>query len=633
MFARGGNVGGYRWAVILAGVTIFGSLLTSPVRAFATETAIFSAFPAVLTSPAISVPNPPYLPPYLPAAVSPRALYATNTESLWQPGEIPVFSRVLAGESLPVPAEGVGGVLPSAGDVRIPLAAPADPSAAAVPYLIALRGEKDADLVLSPRDIDGRLDGDVEGEPVVALDAGYFVNAAEEFEKGEDGSYAGLTRRINKFIRYFQTRGRDRFEVWLSRSGKYSGMMRKILAQYGMPGDLVYLALIESGFSPQAYSVARAAGPWQFIAGTGRRYGLRIDWWADERRDYEKSTHAAAAYLKDLYGMFDSWPLAAAAYNAGEGKIMRAVSRYKTEDYAKLIRYRYLSRETKDYVPKMLAALTIAKDPEKYGFGDVLYEDPLKFDKVSVPGGIDLTALGDLIDVPLETLKEWNPALKRFCTPPNVEAYEIRLPSGFASVAEERMEEIRKEAKVTFLLHKVNKKDTLVSLAKEYNTPVAILKEMNGLRGNSLRRTSRLIIPVTGLSGEEAAPGTKVSPDMLRMAHMRVDEGYRRGQRIRVRRGDTLWRIARRARVSVKSLARANRMKTTSVLRVGAIIRIPGAVSSSGYGTRHVVRRGETLWSIAKAHGITVDQLARRNNMTPRESLRSGRVLRIPTES
>jgi peptidoglycan lytic transglycosylase D len=633
ILARGGRVGGYRWPVILAGVTIFGSLLTTPVRAFATETICFSAFPAVLTAQAVSVSNPPYLSPYSPAAVPPQAQRAAKTDSLPQPGEIPVFSRVLAGESLSVPADGPRTDLSYAGDVRIPLAAPATPPAAKVPYLVALRDEKQEDLVLSPRDVDGQLAGDSEAEPVVELDAGYFVNAAEEIEKGEDGSYAGLTRRIDKFIRYFQNKGRDRFEVWLSRSGKYSDMMRKILAQYGMPGDLVYLALIESGFSPQAYSVARAAGPWQFIAGTGRRYGLRVDWWADERRDYEKSTHAAASYLKDLYGMFDSWPLAAAAYNAGEGKIMRAVSRYKTEDYAKLIRYRYLSRETKDYVPKMLAALTIAKDPEKYGFGEVLYEDPLEFDKVSVPGGIDLAALGDIIDVPPEILKEWNPALKRFCTPPNVDAYEIRLPRGFGPVAEERMEGIRTEAKITFLLHKVHKKDSLVSLAKEYKTPVSVLKEMNGLRSNSLRRTSRLIIPVTGLSGEASAPGTKVSPDMLRMAHMRLDEGYRRGQRIRVRRGDTLWKIARRARVSVSSLARENRMKTTSILRVGSIIRIPGAVSSSGNGSRHVVRRGETLWSIAKAHGITVDQLARRNNMTPREPLRSGRVLRIPTES
>jgi len=626
-------VGGYRLAIILAGVTICGSLLTSPVRAFAVEKTCFSAFPTVLTAPSLPVSNLPSLSPYAPAAVPSQALDSTKTEPLRQQGEIPVFSSILSGESPFVPAEGDFGDLPSVVDVEIPLAASADPPAGTVPTLIVLREEKESDLVLSPREIDGHLAGDVEAEPVVELDAEFFANAPEEIEKGEDGSYAGLTTRIDKFIRYFQIKGRDRFEIWLSRSGKYSDMMREILAKYGMPGDLVYLALIESGFSPHAYSVARAAGPWQFIAGTGRRYGLRVDWWADERRDYEKSTHAAASYLKDLYGMFDSWPLAAAAYNAGEGKIMRAVSRYKTEDYAKLIRHRYLSRETKDYVPKMLAALTIAKDPEKYGFGDVLYEDPLAFDKVVIPGGTDLAALGELIDVPLEILKEWNPELKRFCTPPNVEAYEIRLPRGFASVAEERMEEIRKEAKVTFLLHEVGKKDTLVSLAEEYETPVSILKEMNGLRSNSLRRTSRLIIPVTGLSGEEAAPGTKVSPDMLRMAHLRVDEGYRRGQRIRVRRGDTLWKIARRARVSVNSLARANRMKTTGVLRVGSTIRIPGTVSRSGKGSRHVVRRGESLWSIARAHGITVNQLARCNNMSPRESLQSGRVLQIPTES
>ncbi len=624
-------MGGYRLAVLLAGVTIFGSLLTCPVRSLAAEDSGFSAFPRVLTSTELSAPAPPYVPPYSPSAVPSRAPESARAEPGRQQAEIPVFSSILSGDCSSGPAGVLGGEDPSAGDVGIPLAIPADPPAAESPYLVVLRDEKEADLVLSPRDVDGRLDA--EAEPVVVLDAEFFANATEEFEKGEDGSYAGLTRRIDKFIRYFQNKGRDRFEVWLARSGKYSDMMRGILAEYGMPGDLVYLALIESGFSPQAYSVARAAGPWQFIARTGRRYGLRVDWWADERRDYEKSTHAAASYLRDLYGMFDSWPLAAAAYNCGEGKIMRAVSRYKTEDYAKLIRYRYLSRETKDYVPKMLAALTIAKDPERYGFGNVRYEAPLEFDRVSVPGGTELAAMGTIIDVSLETLKELNPELKRFCTPPGVESYRMRVPSGSAPVVAERMEEIRKDAKVTFLLHKVGKKDSLASLAKEYETPVSILKEMNGLRGNSLRRTSRLIIPVTGLSGEESVPGTRVSPDMLRMAHMRVDEGYRRGQRIRVRRGDTLWKIARRSGVSVKSLARANRMKTNGILRAGKIIRIPGAFSSAGNGSRHVVRRGETLWSIARAHGVTVEQLAKRNNMTPRELLRSGRVLHIPTES
>lgn len=432
------------------------------------------------------------------------------------------------------------------------------------------------DFVLSPGDLDGAIPGNEEAEAVEELESWFFNNPLEEIEKGEEGNYAGLTARIGKFIHYFQNRGRERFEIWLARSGKYSLMMRKILAQYGLPGDLVYLALIESGFSPKAYSVARAAGPWQFIAGTAKRYNLRVDWWADERRDYEKATHAAASYLRDLYGMFDSWPLAAAAYNAGEMKIKKAVARYKTDDYAQLIRYRYLARETKDYVPKMLAALSIAKEPELYGFGDVLYEDPLEFDRATVPGATDLEALGRILGVSGESLRELNPELRRFCTPPNREEYEIRLPKGFGPIAAERMEEISSAAKVTFLSHPVRKGETLSSLSGKYGTPVSVLQEINGLRGDSLHRVPRVVVPVTGLSGEDAIPGKEISPDQLRLAHMRGDEGYRRGSRVRVRRGDTLSQIARRAGVSVRSLMHANGIRDASRLRAGSIIRIPG---------------------------------------------------------
>lgn len=454
--------------------------------------------------------------------------------------------------------------------------------ASSLPFPVATAGERDggaqspSDVVLSPKDLEGEVPAGEDPEAVEELDSRFFANPLEEIEKGKDGNYAGLIARIEKFIRYFQTRGRDRFEIWLSRSGKYSEMMREILAQYGLPGDLVYLALIESGFSPKAYSVARAAGPWQFIAGTARRYGLRVDWWADERRDYEKSTHAAASYLRDLYGLFDSWPLATAAYNAGENKIRRAVARYKTEDYSQLIRYRYLSRETRDYVPKMLAALSIAKDPERYGFDDLQYEDPLEFDKVVVPGSIDLAAMEQILGLTSGSLRELNPELRRFCTPPNREEYEIRLPKGYAPVALDRMEEIRTAAKVTFLAHKVRRRETLASLSGEYGTPVSVLKEINGIRRNSLRPLSRVIVPVTGLSAESSVPGKAISPDQLRLAHMRVDEGYRRGSRVRVRRGDTLSKIARRAAVSVRSLMRANGIRDATRLRAGSVIRIPG---------------------------------------------------------
>ena len=433
-----------------------------------------------------------------------------------------------------------------------------------------------SDVVLSPKELEGEVPPGEDPEAVEEIDSRFFANPLEEIGKGEDGNYAGLTARIEKFIRYFQTRGRERFEVWLSRSGKYSQMMREILAKYGIPGDLVYLALIESGFSPQAYSVARAAGPWQFIAGTGRRYGLRVDWWADERRDYEKSTHAAAAYLRDLYGLFDSWPLAAAAYNAGENKIQRAVARYKTEDYSQLIRFRYLARETRDYVPKMLAALSIAKDPEWYGFGGLQYEDPIEFDKAVVPGSTDLAAMEKILGLAPGSLKELNPELRRFCTPPNRDEYEIRLPKGYAPIALDRMEEIRTDAKVTFLAHEAHKRETLASLSREYGTPVPVLREINGTRRDALRPGSRVIVPVTGLSAEDSVPGKEISPDQLRLAHMRGDEGYRRGSRVRVRRGDTLSQIARRAGVSVRSLMHANGIRDASRLRAGSIIRIPG---------------------------------------------------------
>ncbi len=629
----GGDVGRSQLITILAGVTIFGSLLTTPVQGIAAERTGFSAFPESMMVPAESAPEQfPLLPDFSTATPSQKPDWSEPWPFMAQ-GDIPVFSSILDRAGIFYPEEMGEYGLSSAEETLIPLAAPTERPVGTVPYLVVRWEEKEPDLVLSPQDVDGQVVKNEEAEPVVELDADFFTNAPEEIEKGKGGSHAGLMRRIDKFIRYFQTKGRDRFEIWLARSGKYSDIMRGILAQYGMPGDLVYLALIESGFSPQAYSVARAAGPWQFIARTGRRYGLRVDWWADERRDYEKSTHAAASYLRDLYGMFDSWPLAAAAYNAGEGRIMRAVSRYKTEDFAKLIRYRYIPRETKDYVPKMLAALTIAKDPEKYGFGDVQYQEPLEFDKVVIPGGTDLAAVGRIIGVHRDFLKELNPELKRFCTPPNKETYLVRLPKGFAPIAVERMEEIRSEAKVTFLLHKVRKKETLTSLAQVYNTPLSSLKEMNGLRRTSLRRITRLIIPVTGLSEEASVPGTKVSPDKLKLAHMRADERYRRGRRIRVRRGDTLWRIARRSGVSVKALARANRMRTSSILRAGSVIRIPGGTYRSGKGTRHVVRRGDTLWRIARKYGVTVKQLARRNHMRSGQTLRTGRVLQIPTGS
>jgi membrane-bound lytic murein transglycosylase D len=514
-----------------------------------------------------------------------------------------------------------------------------------VPVIAAPPEEKEEDRIMTKGEVDLRLSENREEEREADGTAEFFVSAQLESQHKDSDLYSGLMGRIDKFIRYFQTSGRDRFELYLTRSGKYSDMMRGILATYGLPGDLIYLALIESGFSPKAYSVARAAGPWQFIAGTGRRYGLRIDWWTDERRDYEKSTHAAASYLKDLYGMFESWPLATAAYNAGEGKIKKAVMRYRSEDYVKLIRHRYLKQETKDYVPKMIAALTIAKDPEKFGFGGVKYEDPLEFDKVTVPGGTDLPTLGRIIGVPYESLREWNPELRRFCTPPNQEDYEIRLPKGYGSIAEEHMEEIKEDANVTFLLHTVKKGESLESLASRYHTTVPILQELNGMKRPRVKRSARLVIPMTGLSEEEAVPGKEVSTRQVETALKRLDDVSRRRTRtVRVRRGDTLSRLAKRTGVTVDELAEENGLTKKSRLKIGRRLRVPGtwtykagkSVAGDGGGKkeiRHVVRRGDTLSKIAKVYGVSPELLSERNNLKDGQTLPRGRVLRIPLES
>ena len=239
-----------------------------------------------------------------------------------------------------------------------------------------------------------------------------------------------INAKVEQFIQYFQTVMRSKFSSWLARSEKYIPFMRNTLKEKGLPEDLVYMALIESGFNPYAYSRSKASGPWQFIYLTGKRYGLKVDWWVDERRDPEKSTVAAAKYLKDLYDMFECWYLAAAGYNAGENKIVNAMRRYRTEDFWELSKYQYLKQETKDYVPQMIAAALISKDPEKYGFVGIEYEEPLRYEKVKVPEVTDLLTIARACETSVEEIKDLNPELLKGCTPSKDPDYEVKIPFG-----------------------------------------------------------------------------------------------------------------------------------------------------------------------------------------------------------
>ena len=273
-----------------------------------------------------------------------------------------------------------------------------------------------------------------------------------------------------------------------------------------LPTDLVYMAMIESGFNTSAYSRARAVGPWQFIKGTASRYGLKINWWVDERRDPTKSTLAASMYLKDLYDMFDSWLLAAAGYNAGENKIKRAIVKHNTEDFWEMTNHRYLRKETKQYIPKLIAAALIAKNPPKYGFTNLEYQDPLEFETITVTEPTDLRTLAQMLVSPYEDIKILNPELLRWCTPPDTPEYTLRIPKGKKEVFEAKAleGEPQSKEKTIFHSHKIKQGDTLYQIARTYGIQVSPIIEMNKLKStHTLRPGQFLIIPVKAKSSDQ----------------------------------------------------------------------------------------------------------------------------------
>jgi membrane-bound lytic murein transglycosylase D len=275
-------------------------------------------------------------------------------------------------------------------------------------------------------------------------------------------------------------------------------MMATILRQEGLPEDLVYLSLIESGFSLHALSRAKALGPWQFIKSTGLRYGLKINGWLDERKDPVKATRAAAAYLKDLHQQFGEWFLAAAAYNAGERKVEKAVQRYQTDDFWRLSQKSYLKSETRNYVPKFIAAAMIAGAPEKHGFGEVAYEPPMEYDQVTIDRPLRLDAVAKLADTTVKAIKELNPALLRNMTPPGEKEFALRLPPGSGEKFAQAVDSLPHSASPNVITHKVKKGETLLAIAKRYGQRVTQLMELNGLRNRQIRAGQDLIVILDG---------------------------------------------------------------------------------------------------------------------------------------
>lgn len=236
--------------------------------------------------------------------------------------------------------------------------------------------------------------------------------------------------KVTKWVTYFQTRGQRWFRTWLERSTLHMPRIQTELARAGLPQDLAFMVMIESGFNPVAVSHAAAVGPWQFIESTGKRYGLKVTPWLDERRDWDKATRAAIGYLTDLHREFGSWYLVAASYNMGENGLRRQIKRHKTRDFWKLAELRALPKETIDYVPKILAAMIISKAPALYGFRNIPIHEPLTYEHVQVPGGTYLDHIADELGVTHKSLYDLNAELLQKKVPASVQRHTIRVPKG-----------------------------------------------------------------------------------------------------------------------------------------------------------------------------------------------------------
>lgn len=308
--------------------------------------------------------------------------------------------------------------------------------------------------------------------------------------------------KVDRWIHYFESEGRSTFMKWLVRSENFKEILLPLLREKGLPQELFFLAMIESGFNNRAYSHASATGTWQFMSGTARLYGLQVNYWLDERRDPVKSTIAAANYLKDLYTQFGDWYLAIASYNAGPGRINRAIRRLKTRDFWKIANSRHIRSETKNYVPKMLAALHIAQNPEKYGF----YYQPSTADytpgsTVEIGRPVKLADVSKELDIPLKLLRRWNPELIKGITPPlhriGGKFYSLRLPQEYISTFQSIETKLAQLEIKDVKIHRIRRGETLSTIARRYKVSLRKILKMNPrLRPRRLRPGKKIAIPI-----------------------------------------------------------------------------------------------------------------------------------------
>jgi membrane-bound lytic murein transglycosylase D len=443
---------------------------------------------------------------------------------------------------------------------------------------------------------------------------------------------------VLSFLNFFQTpRGRAIVETGLRRAGRYRLMIERVLQEEGLPIDLMYLAQAESAFQPQALSRAGARGLWQFMSFRGKQYGLEHSWWVDERQDPEKATHAAAHHLRDLYNMFGDWYLVMAAYNSGPGTVQHAVERTGYADFWDLYKLHVLPKETRNYVPIILAMTLIAKDPARYGV-DVQPDEPLRADAVRPGHPVDLRLVAETMDVDVDTLRLLNPQLLHLTTP-NDPQFVLQLPAGAGEHFQEQMADIPQDKWLSWRLHRVEDGDTLSTIARKYQLSPAALADVNGLTLQArLETDQKVIIPLSAQTPSLAA----------------------RLIRYRARKTDTLQSIADEFDVSVAELRKWNRLPNSRVVPGMRLKIYPGGtgpapvqsvsagaprpeavsakavrvdaepnLSAGGDTVVYRVRAGETLWSIAQAYQTTIEALRAGNRFLFSRPLQAGDTLTI----
>jgi membrane-bound lytic murein transglycosylase D len=370
--------------------------------------------------------------------------------------------------------------------------------------LIPLEPELEPELTVSPPDLPS-TDGIVEQQPFgkSSLDTPGAMSA--EAQGPMYNIPVVIDQTVQSHIHFFNTSIRNRFEQWLLRFSRYRPMVENIFAEFNLPSDLVNLSLVESGFNPYAYSRAKATGPWQFMKGTGQLYGLRIDQYVDERRDPIKSTVAAARYLRDLYDLFGAWPLAMAAYNAGEGKVLRALQKTQAESFSEISKTKLIRLETKQYVPRIMAATIIAKNPDQYGFN----QDPVplhQFEEVVVTRPLHFHAIANVTGIPYAELRLLNPELRRDATPPDDSTYLLKVPMGTSAKVVELLGRVptykfppllvnsqRVKPNVT-RWYRVRMGDTLEKVSRRFHIPLKTLKSRNHLSSPVIKAGELLVI-------------------------------------------------------------------------------------------------------------------------------------------